>query len=68
MPLVFKSTATVAITNSFPNAKIFDVATTQPNFRHSYSSFLFLILKLDCSKHFFLINDLLIRLNSDQYQ
>ncbi|KAA3459121.1 pentatricopeptide repeat-containing protein mitochondrial-like [Gossypium australe] len=47
--------------------EIFDVATTQPNFRHSYSSFLVLILKLCRSKHFSLIDDFLVRLNSNQY-
>ncbi|TYI50883.1 hypothetical protein E1A91_D12G135500v1 [Gossypium mustelinum] len=48
--------------------EIFDIATTQPGFRHSYSSFLVLILKLGRSKHFSLVDDLLVRLKSDQYR
>ncbi|PPR88492.1 hypothetical protein GOBAR_AA32199 [Gossypium barbadense] len=48
--------------------EIFDVATTQPGFRHSYSSFLVLILKLGRSKHFSVVDDLLVRLKSDQYR
>ncbi|MBA0620703.1 hypothetical protein Godav_006395, partial [Gossypium davidsonii] len=48
--------------------EIFDVAITQPGFRHSYSSFLVLILKLGRSKHFSLVDDLLVRLKSDQYR
>ncbi|KAG8478577.1 hypothetical protein CXB51_028439 [Gossypium anomalum] len=48
--------------------EIFDVSTTQPNFYHSYSSFLVLILKLDLSKHFSLVDDLLVRLKFNQYR
>lgn len=48
--------------------EIFDVAITQPGFRHSYSSFLVLILKLGRSKHFSLVDDLLVCLKSDQYR
>ncbi|KAA3473891.1 pentatricopeptide repeat-containing protein mitochondrial-like [Gossypium australe] len=48
--------------------EIFDVATTQPSFHHSYSSFLVLIPKLNHSKHFSLVNDLLVRLKFDQYR
>ncbi|KAE8703625.1 Pentatricopeptide repeat-containing protein [Hibiscus syriacus] len=47
--------------------EIFDFASTQPGFRHSYSSFLVLVLKLGRSKHFSLVDDLLVRLKSDQY-
>ncbi|XVE77339.1 hypothetical protein DITRI_Ditri13aG0054600 [Diplodiscus trichospermus] len=47
--------------------EIFDFASNQPGFRHSYSSFLILILKLGRSKHFSLVDDLLIRLKSDRY-
>ncbi|XP_021280659.1 pentatricopeptide repeat-containing protein At4g01400, mitochondrial [Herrania umbratica] len=47
--------------------EIFDYASNQLGFRHSYSSFLVLILKLGRSKHFSLVDDLLIRLKSDKY-
>ncbi|XWS46307.1 hypothetical protein CRYUN_Cryun14cG0054500 [Craigia yunnanensis] len=47
--------------------EIFDFASNQPGFRHSYSSFLVLILKLGRSKHFSLVDDLIIRLKSDRY-
>ncbi|OMO82358.1 hypothetical protein COLO4_23049 [Corchorus olitorius] len=47
--------------------EIFDFASNQPGFRHSYSSFLVLILKLGRSKHFSLVDDLLVRLKSDKY-
>ncbi|KFK30719.1 hypothetical protein AALP_AA6G018600 [Arabis alpina] len=39
--------------------EIFDYASKQPNFRHSQSSYLILILKLGRSKYFSLIDDVL---------
>ncbi|XP_057497046.1 pentatricopeptide repeat-containing protein At4g01400, mitochondrial [Actinidia eriantha] len=45
--------------------EIFDLASRQPNFRHSYSTFHALILKLGRSRHFSLIQPLLSRLKSD---
>ncbi|GKU87854.1 hypothetical protein SLEP1_g2187 [Rubroshorea leprosula] len=48
--------------------EIFDYASRQLGFRHSYSSFLILILKLGRSKHFSLVDDLLLRLKSDGYE
>ncbi|KAB1223410.1 hypothetical protein CJ030_MR2G012407 [Morella rubra] len=47
--------------------EIFDYASSQPNFRHSYSSCLTLILKLGRSKHFSLIDQLLVQLKSNGY-
>lgn len=47
--------------------EIFDYASRQPNFRHSYSSFLILILKLGRSKYFSLIDNLLVRLKAERY-
>lgn len=45
--------------------EIFDYASRQPNFRHNYSAYLTLILKLGRSKYFSLVDDLLRRLKSD---
>src|ERR1044072_8685174 len=45
--------------------EIFDYASRQPNFRHTHSAYLVLILKLGRSKHFSLLDDLLLRLKSD---
>ncbi|KAJ1408975.1 Tetratricopeptide-like helical domain superfamily [Sesbania bispinosa] len=45
--------------------EIFDYASRQPNFRHSYSTYLILILKLGRSNHFSLVDDLIHRLKSD---
>ncbi|XP_059634450.1 pentatricopeptide repeat-containing protein At4g01400, mitochondrial [Cornus florida] len=47
--------------------EIFDLASRQPNFRHSYSCFHTLILKLGRSRHFSFMEDLLSRLKSDRY-
>ncbi|KAH7519401.1 pentatricopeptide repeat-containing protein At4g01400, mitochondrial [Ziziphus jujuba] len=47
--------------------EIFDYAARQPNFRHSYSAYLTLILKLGRSNHFSLIDNLLIRLKAEGY-
>ncbi|CAL9007564.1 unnamed protein product [Prunus brigantina] len=47
--------------------EIFDLAARQPHFRHSYSSFFTLILKLGRSKYFSLVDDLLIRLKTQNY-
>ncbi|KAI3904576.1 hypothetical protein MKW98_014756 [Papaver atlanticum] len=46
---------------------IFDLASRQPNFCHSYSSFRTLICKLGGSRHFSLIQNLIKRLKSDRY-
>ncbi|KAK9137365.1 hypothetical protein Sjap_007959 [Stephania japonica] len=47
--------------------EIFDLASVQPNFRHSYSAFHTLILKLGRSRHFSLMNDLILRLKRECY-
>ncbi|KAL5572213.1 hypothetical protein UlMin_021810 [Ulmus minor] len=47
--------------------EIFDYASRQPNFKHSYSSYLVLILKLGRSKYFSFIDELLVRLKSEKY-
>lgn len=47
--------------------EIFDLASIQPNFRPSYSTFHSLILKLAHSHHFSHINSLLIQLKSLNY-
>ncbi|XP_050280710.1 pentatricopeptide repeat-containing protein At4g01400, mitochondrial [Quercus robur] len=47
--------------------EIFDYASNQPNFRHSYSSYLTLILKLGRSNYFSLIDNLLISLKIHHY-
>ncbi|KAL5727930.1 hypothetical protein ACHQM5_001069 [Ranunculus cassubicifolius] len=47
--------------------EIFDLALNQPNFRHSYSSYHTLIRKLGRSRHFSLMNSLLLRLKSENY-
>ncbi|KAJ7951381.1 Pentatricopeptide repeat-containing protein [Quillaja saponaria] len=47
--------------------EIFDYASRQPNFRHSYSTYLTLLLKLGRSKNLSLVDDLLLRLKSDSY-
>ncbi|PQQ21739.1 pentatricopeptide repeat-containing protein [Prunus yedoensis var. nudiflora] len=47
--------------------EIFDLAARQLHFRHSYSSFFTLILKLGRSKYFSLVDDLLIRLKTQNY-
>ncbi|KAK7397478.1 hypothetical protein VNO78_18653 [Psophocarpus tetragonolobus] len=47
--------------------EIFDVASTQPNFRHTYSTYLILLLKLGRSKQFTLLDHLLRRLKSDSH-
>ncbi|MCL7030498.1 hypothetical protein MKW94_021091 [Papaver nudicaule] len=46
---------------------IFDLASRQPGFSHSYSSFHTLICKLGCSRHFSLMQNLINRLKSDRY-
>ncbi|KAK2649947.1 hypothetical protein Ddye_017436 [Dipteronia dyeriana] len=46
--------------------EIFDYASRQPNFRHSYSSYLILILKLGRSKFFSLMEDVLFHLKSNR--
>ncbi|XP_028752309.1 pentatricopeptide repeat-containing protein At4g01400, mitochondrial [Neltuma alba] len=45
--------------------EIFEYASRQPNFRHSYSTYLILILKLGRARYFSLVDDLLRRLKSD---
>ncbi|KAJ6675143.1 TETRATRICOPEPTIDE REPEAT (TPR)-LIKE SUPERFAMILY PROTEIN-RELATED [Salix viminalis] len=47
--------------------EIFDYASRQPNFQHSYSCYLILILKLGRAKYFSFIDDLLIDLKSKNY-
>nr|KYP71998.1 hypothetical protein KK1_011285 [Cajanus cajan] len=47
--------------------EIFDIASRQPNFRHTYSTYLILLLKFGRSKHFSLLDDLLRRLKSDSH-
>lgn len=47
--------------------EIFDLASLQSNFRHTYSTYLTLILKLGRSKHFSLVDKLLIRLKAENY-
>ena len=47
--------------------EIFDLASRQPKFRHTYSSYLILLLKLGRSKHFSLLDDLLRRLKFDSH-
>lgn len=47
--------------------EIFDLASVQPNFRHSYSSYHTLILKLGHARHFSLMHNLLVRLKSDRH-
>ncbi|XP_010556628.1 PREDICTED: pentatricopeptide repeat-containing protein At4g01400, mitochondrial [Tarenaya hassleriana] len=47
--------------------EIFDYASLQPNFRHSQSSYLILILKLGRGKYFNLIDDVLAQLKSSRY-
>ncbi|XP_057965820.1 pentatricopeptide repeat-containing protein At4g01400, mitochondrial [Malania oleifera] len=47
--------------------EIFDLAAGQPNFRHSYSCYHTLILKLGRSRYFSLMRDLLSRLKSEHY-
>ncbi|XP_061359219.1 pentatricopeptide repeat-containing protein At4g01400, mitochondrial [Gastrolobium bilobum] len=47
--------------------EIFDYASRQPNFRHSYSTYLILILKLGRSKYLSLVDDLIRRLKSDSH-
>ncbi|XP_050366544.1 pentatricopeptide repeat-containing protein At4g01400, mitochondrial [Argentina anserina] len=44
--------------------EIFDLAARHPNFRHSYSSYFTLILKLARAHYFSLADDLLLRLKS----
>ncbi|KAK4278889.1 hypothetical protein QN277_016669 [Acacia crassicarpa] len=44
--------------------EIFDYASRQPNFCHSYSTYLILILKLGRARYFSLVDDLLCRLKS----
>ncbi|KAK0580536.1 hypothetical protein LWI29_003050 [Acer saccharum] len=46
--------------------EIFDYASRQRNFRHSYSSYIILILKLGRSKFFSLMEDVLFHLKSDR--
>ncbi|GMN74421.1 hypothetical protein TIFTF001_052370 [Ficus carica] len=46
---------------------IFDYASRQPNFRHSYSSFLVLLLKLGRSRHFSHVEKLVVRLKTERY-
>lgn len=46
--------------------EIFDFASLQPNFKHSYTSFHILILKLGRARQFSLMQDLLMRLKSEQ--
>ncbi|XP_057439711.1 pentatricopeptide repeat-containing protein At4g01400, mitochondrial [Lotus japonicus] len=45
--------------------EIFEYASRQPNFRHTHSTYLILILKFGRSKHFSLLDHLLLRLKSD---
>ncbi|XAR57603.1 hypothetical protein NMG60_11025797 [Bertholletia excelsa] len=45
--------------------EIFDLASRQPNFRHSYSAFHTLILKLGRNRHFSLMQGVLSRLRAD---
>ncbi|KAM7509045.1 hypothetical protein LguiA_019498 [Lonicera macranthoides] len=47
--------------------EIFDLAARQPNFRHSYSAFHTLILKLGCARHFSLMQSLLSHLKSEHF-
>lgn len=47
--------------------EIFDIASQVPNFCISYSSYHILIIKLARSKHFTLVEDLLIRLKSEKH-
>ncbi|CAN0889361.1 Pentatricopeptide repeat-containing protein At4g01400, mitochondrial [Linum grandiflorum] len=47
--------------------EIFDYASRQPNFKHSYSAYLVLILKLGKSKHFSLIDAVVADLRSKRY-
>ncbi|XP_070674333.1 conserved oligomeric Golgi complex subunit 4-like [Malus domestica] len=47
--------------------EIFDYAARHPNFRHSYASYFTIILKLGRSKYFSLVDDLLLRLKSQNY-
>ncbi|XP_043715216.1 pentatricopeptide repeat-containing protein At4g01400, mitochondrial [Telopea speciosissima] len=47
--------------------EIFDLASLQTNFRHSFSSFHTLICKLGRSRHFSLMEDLIHRLKSERY-
>ncbi|KAJ4982152.1 hypothetical protein NE237_032989 [Protea cynaroides] len=47
--------------------EIFDLASFQPNFRPSYSSFHTLICKLGRSRHFSLMEGLINRLKSERY-
>ncbi|XP_050237946.1 conserved oligomeric Golgi complex subunit 4 [Mercurialis annua] len=47
--------------------EIFDYASRFPNFQHSYSSYLILILKLGRAKYFSLIDNLLLDLKSKHY-
>ncbi|OWM66468.1 hypothetical protein CDL15_Pgr013685 [Punica granatum] len=47
--------------------EIFDIASRVANFRVSYSSYHILIIKLARSKHFSLVEDLLVRLKSEPY-
>ncbi|XP_031499120.1 pentatricopeptide repeat-containing protein At4g01400, mitochondrial [Nymphaea colorata] len=47
--------------------EIFDLASRQPGFRHSYSAFHTLIVKLGRSNHFSLMDSLLRRLKSESY-
>ncbi|QHN83176.1 Pentatricopeptide repeat-containing protein [Arachis hypogaea] len=47
--------------------EIFECASRHPNFRHSYSTYLILILKLGRSRQFSLVDDLVRRLKSESY-
>ncbi|GAV68404.1 PPR domain-containing protein/PPR_1 domain-containing protein/PPR_2 domain-containing protein, partial [Cephalotus follicularis] len=47
--------------------EIFDYASRQPGFRHSYASYIILILKLGRSNYFSQVDNLLIRLKSDHF-
>ncbi|KAL2345958.1 hypothetical protein Fmac_007243 [Flemingia macrophylla] len=47
--------------------EIFDLASRQPNFRHTYSTYLILLLKLGRSRHFSHLDHLLRRLKSDSH-
>ncbi|KAK3004783.1 hypothetical protein RJ639_020122 [Escallonia herrerae] len=47
--------------------EIFDLASKQPHFRHPYSTYHALILKLARSRHFSLAQSLLIQLNSHHH-
>ncbi|KAJ0052769.1 hypothetical protein Pint_00674 [Pistacia integerrima] len=47
--------------------EIFDYASRQPNFRHTYSSYLILILKLGRAKYFSFVDYILIHLKSSHY-